>query len=155
MRPGALAWALLALLVLAIARRRIDVAEVRGRSMAPTLLPGDRLVLVRPARSLRVGDVVVAPDPRSATRELIKRVAAFDRFGVTLRGDNPAFSTDARTFGTVPPAAIGWRVAWRYWPRSRFGAIATAPVPVDDGGESACAVPEALLGPHRRSAPRG
>ena len=145
MRPWAPVLALLGLLVLAIVRRRIDVAEVRGRSMAPTLLPGDRVVLVRPARSLRVGDVVVASDPRSATRELIKRVAAIDGFGVTLRGDNPAFSTDARSFGTVPPAAIGWRVAWRYWPQSRFGAIAEPPVPIDEGGESACAIPDALL----------
>ena len=28
-------------------RRRLDVVEVRGRSMAPTLLPGDRLLVAR------------------------------------------------------------------------------------------------------------
>ena len=143
MRPGTLAWALLALLGWAIARRTLDVVEVRGRSMAPTLLPGDRLLVARlPARR---ADVVLAADPREPGRELIKRVGALNRFGVTLRGDNPAFSTDARTFGTVSAETIRWRVIWRYWPRSRFGAIGPAPQLADEGGESACAIPDSLL----------
>lgn len=126
-------------------RGRLDVVEVRGRSMAPTLLPGDRLVLVGLARPPRVGDVVVAPDPRDGDRELVKRVALVDAFGVTLRGDNPAFSTDARTFGTVDPATVRWRAAWRYWPRERIGPIPPAPATTEDGGESACALPDALV----------
>ena len=126
-------------------RDRLDVVEVRGRSMAPTLLPGDRLVLVRLARPPRVGEVVVAPDPRDGERELIKRVSAVDGFGVTLRGDNPAFSTDARTFGAVDPASVRWRAALRYWPRLRIGPLSPAPWSAhDEGGESACALPEAL-----------
>ena len=73
MRPGALAWALLALLGWAFARRTFDVVEVRGRSMVPTLLPGDRLLVARlPARA---GDVVLAADPRVRERELIKMAA--------------------------------------------------------------------------------
>lgn len=125
-------------------RDRVDVVEVRGRSMAPTLLPGDRLLLVRLARPARVGEVVVAPDPRDAERELVKRVALVDGFGVTLRGDNPAFSTDARTFGIVPSNRVRWRVLLRYWPMERIGPISPAPTLVEDGGESACALPDAL-----------
>lgn len=126
-------------------RDRIDVVEVRGRSMAPTLLPGDRLLLVRLGRPPRVGEVVVAPDPRDGDRELIKRVAAVDGFGVTLRGDNPAFSTDARSFGTVDPATVRWRATWRYWPRERIGPIPAPPPGVADaGGESACALLDVL-----------
>jgi hypothetical protein len=43
MRPRALTWIVLAIATGAAARRWLDVVEVRGRSMAPTLLPGDRL----------------------------------------------------------------------------------------------------------------
>jgi signal peptidase I len=125
-------------------RERIDVVEVRGRSMAPTFLPGDRLLLVRVARPPGVGEVVVAPDPRDGERELIKRVAAVDAFGVTLRGDNPAFSTDARTFGTIDPASVRWRAVLRYWPRERIGPIPAAPDDSTTGGESACALPDVL-----------
>jgi hypothetical protein len=114
--------------------------------MAPALLPGDRLLVLR-ARP-RVGDVVIARDPRDRGRELVKRVARLGTDGVELRGDNPAFSTDARTFGAVDRDAVGWRAIARTWPLDRLGRI-PAPrrrlEPVDEGGEPACAVPEALI----------
>jgi signal peptidase I len=142
MRPRALIWLLLAVAGLAAARRRLDVVEVRGRSMAPTLLPGDRLLVARAAP--RLGDVVLASDRRHPPRELIKRVAALERGEVWLRGDNAVASTDAR-------AAVGevrWRAVLRYWPPSRATArleLARPLQPVNEGGEPACAVPEALI----------
>ena len=137
---------LVPLALVAVARRWIDVVEVRGRSMAPTLQPGDRLLVVRSRRLPRTGDVVLALDPRDAGRELVKRVARVEPGGsVTLRGDNAAFSTDARAFGALPAGAIRWRVALRYWPMRRAGRIPPAPVLVDEGGEPACAFPEALV----------
>lgn len=146
MRPAALASVAVAAAAL-IGLRRLDVVEVRGRSMAPTLLPGDRLLVVR--GSPRPGDVVLVADPREARRELIKRVTRLDGDGaVELRGDNPAASTDARTFGTVAAADVRWRAVAIYWPPSRAGGIGTAPLrlaPIDEGGEPACAFPEALI----------
>ena len=146
MRARGLVLPLLALLAVGVARRRLDVVEVRGRSMAPTLRPGDRLLVARlPAR---VGDVVLATDPRAPGRELIKRVAAVDAFGVQLRGDNPAASADGRTFGGVAIGAIGWRAILRFWPAERIGRVPAAPevlVAVDAGGEPACTFPEALI----------
>jgi nickel-type superoxide dismutase maturation protease len=121
MRAGGLIWPLIGVLAVVAARRWLDVVEVRGRSMAPTLLPGDRLLVVH--ASPRVGDVVLAGDPRLPARELIKRVAAVDAIGVRLRGDNPAASTDARSFGAVPGAAVRWRAVLRYWPVGRFGLV--------------------------------
>lgn len=112
-----------------LARRLIDVVEVRGRSMLPTLRPGDRLVVVRSIRPARVGQVVLALDPRDAGRELVKRVAAVAPDGVTLHGDNPALSTDGRTFGSLPNAAIRWRVVGRCWPLDRAGRLAPRPAP--------------------------
>ena len=148
MRPGGLVWPLLALLVLAVARRRLDVVEVRGRSMAPTLLPGDRLLVAR--LPVRIGDVVLARDPREPGRELVKRVSSADRSGLVLRGDNPVASTDARTFGALRPEAVRWRVVGRYWPVGRIGAVrppsrSSLLEPVDQGGEPACTFPEALI----------
>ena len=128
--------------------RRLDVVEVRGRSMAPTLLPGERLVVERLQRSPRVGDVVLAPDPREPSRELVKRITAVDAVGVRLRGDNPAFSTDARVFGTISAESVRWRVVGRLWPVRRAGRIDAAPPALsllDEGGEPACAVPESLV----------
>jgi nickel-type superoxide dismutase maturation protease len=111
-----------------VGRRWLDVVEVRGRSMAPSLLPGDRLVVeshTYQGRTARVGEVVLAADPRRPERELIKRVAAIDEgtASAELRGDDPAASTDSREFGAVPLSAIRWRAAFRYWPPGRAGRL--------------------------------
>src|SRR5688572_11594750 len=150
---------LIALAALAVgARRWIDVVEVRGRSMLPTLAPGDRLLVVR--ASPRLGDVALARDPRDPSRELIKRVARIDPLGIELRGDNATASTDVRVFGSLPASEVNWRAVVRYWPPGRVGPIPAAPpampAPADEGGEPACAVPEALIagdGPLARVSP--
>ena len=121
------------LAIAVLARRIVDVVEVRGRSMLPTVRRGDRLLVVRSARAPRVGEVVLALDPRDAGRELVKRVAAVDSGEVTLHGDNPAFSTDGRTFGSLPSGAVRWRVVARCWPLDRVGRLpprAAVPPPV-------------------------
>ena len=146
MRPTGAPWLLAGVVAWLAARRWLDVVEVRGRSMAPALLPGDRLVVLRaPARR---GDVVIAPDPREPARELIKRVHATGPAGVVLRGDNPGGSTDGRTFGPVAPRDVAWRAVLRYWPPGRVGRVPSPPAslePVDEGGEPACAFPDALI----------
>ena len=151
MRRGALTWIVLAIAAAAAARRWLDVVEVRGRSMAPTLLPGDRLLVVRMTRAPRAGDVVLAPDPREPRRELVKRVADVGSGGIDLRGDNVAASTDAR----VAPDRVRWRAVLRYWPPNRATTRLgrrRALGPVDEGGEAAYAVPEALVaGPRAAS----
>jgi len=136
----------LALVALFAARRWFDVVEVRGRSMTPALQPGDRLLIARGRPA--AGAVAVTPDPRAPGRELIKRVTRVDEAGIHLRGDNPRASTDARTFGPVPDASVRWRAVMRYWPLSRAGRIPPASSllePVVEGGEPACAFPEALI----------
>jgi len=106
--------------------------EVTGGSMAPALLPGDRLVVVgRPAWSRLAasgrwpapGQVVAVRDPRRSARILVKRVAAVDRLEgtVTVLGDAPA-STDSREFGPVPRSSVLGRAVYRYAPAGRAGA---------------------------------
>jgi nickel-type superoxide dismutase maturation protease len=108
----------------AFARRWLDVVEVQGGSMAPTLLPGEWLVVERRTytrRRPRVGEIVLAADPREPSRELIKRVVGLDDGSglVELAGDAPDASTDSRTFGAIPVKSIRWRVVARYWPAAR------------------------------------
>jgi type IV secretory pathway protease TraF len=50
-------------------------------------------------------------------------VTAVGGEGVTVVGDNPAASTDSRTFGPVPPKLVRGRVVYRYWPEGRRGRI--------------------------------
>jgi nickel-type superoxide dismutase maturation protease len=141
---GALAGVAAAVLV----RRHLDVVEVSGSSMAPALQPGDRLLvesLTFALRAPRAGELVLAPDPRLPSRELVKRVAAVGPTGIDLRGDHPAASTDSRSFGPIPASSVRWRVALRYWPPLRFGGIGAASGagepwhPGEEGGEPACA----------------
>jgi nickel-type superoxide dismutase maturation protease len=105
-------------------RRWLDAVEVRGRSMTPALMPGDRLLVEAWSfahRRPRPGEVVLAPDPRQPGRELVKRVAAVDAGAalLELRGDAARESTDSRAFGAVAIDAVHWRVVARYWPPLR------------------------------------
>jgi nickel-type superoxide dismutase maturation protease len=103
--------------------------RVTGESMIPTLLPGDRVVVVRGLGLLRpgirVGDLVALTDPRRPERLMVKRVAAIDGNSVVVRGDNEVASTDSRHFGPVGPAAIRGRVVYRYFPEARRGWLRT------------------------------
>jgi nickel-type superoxide dismutase maturation protease len=100
---------------------------VRGHSMEPTLLDGDWLLVDPDAfarRAPRVGQLVVARDPREAARVVVKRVAAVDSAGsLTLAGDHPAHADDGESIGALPASALLGRPWFRYWPRSRFGPI--------------------------------
>jgi nickel-type superoxide dismutase maturation protease len=110
-----------------VARRWLDVVEVRGSSMAPALLATDWLLVERwsyTRRPPRRDEVVLAADPRHPERELVKRVAAIDGGHVRIAGDNAAASTDSATFGALPSAAVRWRVVVRCWPPRRIGRIA-------------------------------
>lgn len=103
--------------------RRVVVV---GDSMAPALHEGDRVLVVRVHRwlPLRTGDVVAAPDPRDASRLLVKRVAACTPTGaVVLHGDNSARSTDSRAFGPVERRAVWGLAVYRYTPPGRGAVI--------------------------------
>ena len=104
---------------------RTGRVEVNGDSMRPTLAAGDRLLVLErggPWRRPRPGDIVVLGDPRSA-RPLVKRATRVVADGVVVAGDNPAESTDSRTFGAVPQSAVTGRAVYRYAPTDRAGRL--------------------------------
>lgn len=82
--------------------------QVSGASMLPAFAPGRIVIAVR-FRRLRPGQVVIISHNGS---EKIKRIREI-RFGrVFVLGDNPAESTDSRSFGALPVAAVQARVIW-------------------------------------------
>lgn len=98
------------------------LAVVSGRSMEPTLLAGDR-VLVRHGALARPGDLVLVelpPGPDGPRPLAVKRATRREPDGRWwVESDNAAVGTDSRTVGTLPPRAVRARVVWRLprWPR--------------------------------------
>lgn len=85
--------------------------------MAPALRHGDQVVVLftrRPAAAPGQVVVVALPDRPLAVKRLIRS----DADGrIWVEGDNPFGSTDSRTLGGLPSAAVTGRVLFRLWPR--------------------------------------
>ena len=72
-------------------------------------LAADRLVVARRTRRSRPGDVVIV---LHGGLEKVKRVAQVSDGQVFVLGDNPAHSTDSRTFGWLPQSVVIAKVMW-------------------------------------------
>lgn len=120
---GAAAWSVLLLV-------NRSLVEVAGPSMAPTLIPGQRLVTVpvprgrldparRVARRLIApGRIVVVADPTDPGHLVVKRVRDVRPDGsVWVEGDDAARSTDSRAWGWLDAGAVR-RVVVGRWPWS-------------------------------------
>jgi signal peptidase I len=129
--------------------RSVRRVSIEGGSMAPALLPGDRLLVIKPPQLLRSrfigkepwmkpGEVVAVRDPRHPARILVKRVASVDRKGRTLEvlGDASQASSDSRTFGPVPLSSVLGRAVYRYAPDGRTGRGPWARSTIVGNGES-------------------
>jgi hypothetical protein len=104
-----------------------SIQIVAGKSMSPTLNPGDSrwhdVVYVSKISDFATGDVVLMKDPVRVDQTLIvKRVAEIsrDETSVYVLGDNVEHSTDSRHFGFVPSHLVKGVVKgiifppWRY-----------------------------------------
>jgi signal peptidase I len=133
---GALRAGLIAVLLALFARGFVlELRVIAGGSMAPTLLPGDRILVDRmiyarglpaplarllPVREPARGDVVLARSPDDERTALVKRCVALagDRIAtavvpagaVWLEGDHRADSHDSRAFGPVARRFVSGRV---------------------------------------------
>ena len=109
--------------------------------MEPTLRAGDRVLVALwtyHGRTPSRGEIVVFAGP--GDEQLVKRIGPepypdgapypnphfpaepLEPSFIVL-GDNPAESSDSRSFGRIPLRRIRGRVIWRYWPLSRAGSI--------------------------------
>ena len=87
--------------------------RVQGDSMLPTLKDGDAVMII-PTKSIEPGDVVLADHPYKSSVKILKRVSAIDGDGrYSLTGDNPAESTDSRTFGSLSIECIQGKAVCR------------------------------------------
>lgn len=126
-------------LAFVLARR----STVRGPSMTPTLLPGERLLFDRLAyvrRRPKAGDIVLVAHPLRPELLLVKRLVGVpgdvvegrplggNLFGKNVSrggeywvlGDNESESTDSREFGAVRRRDLLGRAWLRYWPTERW-----------------------------------
>ena len=116
---------LYAALAFVLARR----VTVRGWSMSPALLPGERLLFDRLAYVRdrpRKGDIVLVTHPLRMELRMVKRLGgapgdavgerALSRDEYWVLGDNPDGSTDSREFGPVSRRDLLGRAWIRYWP---------------------------------------
>lgn len=100
---------------------RWGLAHVLGASMAPTLRPGDRL-LVSYRRAPREGDVVVArlPDGTVVVKRAVqRRTTRTGAAGWWLLSDDPAVGVDSRHRGAIAASDVLAVVRARLWPRPR------------------------------------
>jgi nickel-type superoxide dismutase maturation protease len=96
-----------------------SLVEVHGRSMEPTLRPGDRLLTVPVWRPLlEPGQVVVVADPTDPDHLVVKRLIALGAGRAEVHGDDPRASTDSRVWGPLRLAAVR-RIAVCRWPDLR------------------------------------
>jgi nickel-type superoxide dismutase maturation protease len=86
--------------------------------MIPNLKPGDEVLVNSRAyrrRTPHIGDVVLARRPDREAVTLIKRVSTVQEDGcLLLLGDNPASSTDSRTFGPITRHHIVGKVTSKF-----------------------------------------
>jgi nickel-type superoxide dismutase maturation protease len=108
---------------LAVLRPRRVVID--GPSMEPTLMVGDRLLLIR--RAPGPGQVVGLRDPENGQRLLVKRIVSVEGEVVLVEGDNARASRDSRTFGPVDRRAVVGRAVYRYFPPHRAGVLGAGP----------------------------
>jgi signal peptidase I len=97
----------------------LGVVVVRGRSMRPTLVDGDRL-LVRWGAVPRPGRLVVVrlPDGPAGPRPLsVKRATRRDGDGWWVERDNPDEGVDSWLVGAISPTDVRAVVIGRLWPR--------------------------------------
>jgi Peptidase S24-like len=94
-------------------RRRVGVAVVRGRSMEPTLLDGDRLLALYGARP-RIGRLALVK--LSGRPIAVKRVTRRMEGGWWVERDNPAEGVDSWLVGAVPDREVVAVVVTRFWP---------------------------------------
>ena len=75
---------------------------IRGNSMEPALLDGDNVIFEEfQDQRLEVGDVVLCQHPFNG-KNIVKRIKRITKNNrLFVRGDNPLYSSDSRSFGPL------------------------------------------------------
>ena len=86
---------------------KIEVS-VCGDSMLPTYKDGDTISFNKfTGQHLSVGLVVLCSHPYQRNKKIVKRITKIESDDlVYIRGDNPSFSTDSRSYGPISKSKI-------------------------------------------------
>jgi signal peptidase I len=122
--------------LLAFVRARRFV--VRGESMLPAILPGERVLVDTLAyrwSAPQRGEVVLLRHRERPGLVMAKRIAGVPGEAIDGRtlaedeywvlGDRPEFSTDSRELGPVQGSDLIGRAWWVYWPAGAVRRITT------------------------------
>jgi phage repressor protein C with HTH and peptisase S24 domain len=91
-------------------RSVLALRQIAGRSMTPSYQPGQLVFVTGWFNDIQVGDVIVF---MHHGKEKIKRINLIDPLkGIYVLGDNPAQSTDSRSFGWIDYSEVVGRVLW-------------------------------------------
>jgi signal peptidase I len=108
---GRVVWALviLALVALVVAlplavRSRFEGVWIPSRSMAPTLLVGDYVLVDKAVRWPVRGDLVVFTDAADASELLVKRIVGLDGEEIVVQGHDVYINCEPRRDGCAPMA---------------------------------------------------
>lgn len=124
-RLGLLLGAAFLFVGVALLSRRLERFAVVGHSMEPTLRDGDWLIVDRWA-PVAIGSLVVARDPRSVGRIVVKRVREVGTdYQLLLESDHPAHADEV--IGPVSSSEVVGVVMLRYWPMASIGVLGRAP----------------------------
>lgn len=85
------------------------IRRVVGKSMLPTLRPGQIVIASGLFRQPQIDSVVIV---RHDNLEKIKRVRVVDNGRVFIVGDNNRGSIDSRVFGWLPEESVIGKVIW-------------------------------------------
>lgn len=103
--------------------RRRRLYRVTGRSMTPTLFPGD-VVAVRPSNELpEPGEIVVLRHPRDPSRTLVKRARSRGERSFAVGSDAPDEASDSRHFGSLGLDDLLGRALWSWSPGRGFQTL--------------------------------
>ena len=93
-------------------RSPISRFTINGKSMLPTLQPGQNVLSVNWFYKPKVGEIVVV---EVNGKEMVKRVQKVDGRHIFVEGDNKEESTDSRYFGPISRDQIKGKVIYRLW----------------------------------------
>ncbi len=86
---------------------KIEVS-ICGDSMLPTYKDGETISFNKfTGQHLSVGLVVLCSHPYQRNKKIVKRITKIESDdSVYIRGDNPSFSTDSRSYGPISKSKI-------------------------------------------------
>lgn len=91
-------------------KAKVFLRRVSGKSMLPSLKPGQFVLVSSSVKNVKPGNIVVF---NHGGLEKIKRVEKVQKSSVIVLGDNQAHSTDSRDFGSIPNKNILGKVVFK------------------------------------------